>query len=137
MKMFQDMTAKRNWESLGKLQMKDGMLSTSMSGNGSERGHSAHGHTSSSGILAAAVAHHGRRNGGGDESDEESNPRRRTAGSSSAVNLLDALQGLNKMVSKQKRRDDDERAGGGKKTSIDQFLKKQSNMNKSKSQGML
>jgi hypothetical protein len=146
LKMFQDMTAKRNWESLSKLQLPT-------AGDGSSG--NSHSATNSSGILAAVVAQHNARHGGGsdDDGDDSQNGggRKRTAGGGGAggsVNLLDALQGLNKMVNKQKRRDGDGSFGGGggggagaggggkKSQSMDDYMKKQS-MSKSKSQGAL
>ena len=138
--MFQTMTTKRNWESLSRLQLKDGALSDG-SGGGLALG------DSSSSILAHAAQQQARaRNGGGDSDDDEDSrfPRAKSA-SNAPVNLLDALNGLNKLVSKQKRRDNGSGAqsgngGAGKKSSIDDFLKKQNRDNamaRSKSQGMM
>ena len=135
MKMFQTMTTKRNWESLSRLQMKDGAISDGSGGLGE----------SSGSILAHAAQQQARaRNGGGDSDDEEDShfPRAKSA-NNAPVNLLDALNGLNKLVSKQKRKDNGAANGGGggaKKSSIDDFLKKQTRDNamaRSKSQGML
>lgn len=133
--MFSDMSTKRNWEALSKLQLKDGKISSGDSGDTSKSG------TMTSPLKLAAAQHQQRRSYDHDDDDEESHlPKKRSAGEDKPVNLLDALQGLNKLVNKSKKKENDRILGKEKKVvSVDDYLKNQNkqNMARSKSQGML
>ena len=132
-KMFSDMSTKRNWEALSKLQMKDGKISSGDSGEASKSG-------TMTSPLKLGAAHQQRRSYDDDDDEESHLPKKKTAGDDKPVNLLDALQGLNKLVNKSKKKESDRILGKEKKSqNIDDYLKNQNkqNMARSKSQGML
>lgn len=132
-KMFSEMSTKRNWEALSKLQMKDGKI---CSGEDDEEDG-----TNSPLKLGAAVQNRSRYGGGDDHGDDSGNGVGNGGSDSNGpVNLLDALQGLNKLVNKQKRRENDRILGTQKKSNnIDDYMKNQNrqNMARSRSQGMI
>lgn len=122
LKMFADMSTKRNWDSLSKLQM-------GAAGGDSERKGSLS--ASSPMQLAAAAA---RREGDSDDEEHQGGRRRpRGGGSTGAPNLLGALQSLNKLASKEKAKA--QRASPQKKASMEGYMAKQS-LQKSRS-GMI
>lgn len=122
LKLFSDMSNRRNWDSLSKLQM-------GASGDASERSGKTSLSVSSPLQLAAS---HGR----GDSDDEEQGSRMHRRGGSSSgggstTNLLGALQSLNKLASKEKAKA--QRQSPQKKASMEGYM---ANMQKSRS-GML